>query len=756
MPDSELVLLAGRMDIHRVMAGRSREELQAVTFRQGKADSLIIQLPRRFQPDEHFWIAIAYTAHPDRGLYFLHASPDWPARKEQIWTQGEPEDNHYWFPVFDYPSDKLTTEIRATVPRPFQLLSNGFLLDITEDVHTRTYHYLQDAPHSSYLVMLAAGEFTVVRDTALVGDTLRIPLEYWVYPERRDDVPRTFGRTPEMIRFFSEYLRVPYPWAKYAQITIQDFQFGGMENTSATTLTDATMIDERAALDYNPDGLIAHELAHQWFGDLVTTEYWNHIWLNESFATYFDALFTEFHRGKEAYTLKMWNNEQAYLREAHTAYMRPIVWNRWLYPINMFDSHSYPKGAWVLHMLRDRLGEEAFRRVLHTYLKTFGYGPVETHNLEDIIEATTGQYLDTFFKEWVYSAGHPMLDISYTFDEQQQALSLRITQKQAGFLVPEVFHIRLPMRIVTLEDTLLIEPTIDEREEVLHIPLTLAPEYISVDPENRILDESNVEQPVAAWITLLHDSPYPAARLHAAQVLRQKPRDEALLLALRDIYQKEKLPEVRLEILRTITTFPPSPSLKSALMAAMLDKEAPVRREALRALSMFEGDPEVMDLARLTAEQDLSYAVQAEAVRALARLKAPDAMDYVRAALITPSHREVIRVAALDALAILAPPYEEVQEILQTWLRPSHPTPVRVAAVRLLAHYAKDQPSAFKKLLELLSDPRYQVRSAAIQAIIEVSNPEGIPYLEQRIPVEPDGRLVAALYRAIHTLEASK
>ncbi|MDH3604949.1 MAG: M1 family metallopeptidase, partial [Candidatus Tectomicrobia bacterium] len=250
--------------------------------------SLCIHLPAALGRGEETTVEVAYSVtKPRLGLYFIEPDSAYPDKAVQVWSQCQDEDARYWFPCFDSPNEKATTEITVTVPQPYFALSNGQLLDTTHDetARTSTYHWLQDQPHATYLMTLVVGEFS--EQTEQVGS---LPVQWYVTPGRETDGQRAFGDTPEMVRFFSQKLGVPYPWPKYAQIAVSDFVFGGMENTSATTQTDLTLHDERAHLDYSSNGLVAHELAHQWFGNLLTCKFWSHAWLNEGFATYFDAL----------------------------------------------------------------------------------------------------------------------------------------------------------------------------------------------------------------------------------------------------------------------------------------------------------------------------------------------------------------------------------------------------------------------------------------------------------------------------------
>ena len=258
---------------------------------------LTIGLGRSRRVGRNIRLVVEYEAMPRRGLYFLRPDEAYPNRPRQVWSQGEDEDSRHWFPCYDYPNDRVTSEVVVTVPSRYIAISNGRLLEVREgEDATKTYHWRQEQPHATYLVSLVVGEFARIED-----EVDGIPVEYYVPPGREEDARRTLGQTPDVLRFFSETTGVPYPWDKYAQVTVADFIFGGMENTTATTLTDTVLHDQRAHLDFSAVALVAHEAAHQWFGDLLTCRDWSHAWLNEGFATYFELLYKEHHEGADEF-----------------------------------------------------------------------------------------------------------------------------------------------------------------------------------------------------------------------------------------------------------------------------------------------------------------------------------------------------------------------------------------------------------------------------------------------------------------------
>ncbi|MBV8281338.1 MAG: M1 family metallopeptidase, partial [Candidatus Eremiobacteraeota bacterium] len=361
-----LELQAGRMAIKRVRDAKGKPlpyELVGQTLRIG--------VPR-LATGKSTTVTVDYEVRkPQQGIYFIGPDKGYPDKPYQVWTQGQDADAHYWFPCVDHPNAKATTEVTATVPSDFFVLSNGALVSTTEDKtkKTKTYHWKMDVPHVTYLVSVVAGKF--------VGRTDKsngVPVSWYVEPGREAEGKRSFGKTPEMVDFFGDRIGVKYPYPQYSQIAVRDFVFGGMENTTCTTQTDSTLHDTRAALDFTSDDLVAHELAHQWFGDLLTCKDWSHAWLNESFATYFDALFKEYDLGEDEFAYQRFINQDLYLKEDSEHYRRPIVTNIYTEPVELFDRHLYEKGSCVLHMLRVQLGDDLWWCAINDYVSTNAQG----------------------------------------------------------------------------------------------------------------------------------------------------------------------------------------------------------------------------------------------------------------------------------------------------------------------------------------------------------------------------------------------
>lgn len=417
-------------------------------------DSLVIKidLDREYKKGEKYFILIDYVAKPneleaggseaitsDKGLYFINPTGENKNKPKQIWTQGETQASSCWFPTIDSPNEKITQEIYITVDTTYTTVSNGNLIYALENGNgTRTDYWRQEKPHAPYLVMMVVGQFAKVED-----EYNDMAVDYYVEPEYEKHAKAIFGNTPEMIKFFSELLGYPYAWDKYSQIVVRDYVSGAMENTSASIFMEALHVDDRELLDQNWDGIIAHELFHHWFGDLVTCESWSNLPLNESFANYSEYLWDEHKYGVDQADMNALTEMSQYFNESRHKRV-PLIRYNYKDKEDMFDSHSYAKGGRILHMLRKYVGDDAFFQSLSLYLKQNEFKTVEIHNLRLAFEEVTGEDLNWFFNQWFLNLGHPELKISHNFNQENKLLTVNVEQIQDSRYTPIY---RLPLYI---------------------------------------------------------------------------------------------------------------------------------------------------------------------------------------------------------------------------------------------------------------------------------------------------------------------
>ena len=445
-----------------------------------------------------------------------------------------------------------------------------------------------------------------------------------------DDAMRSFEKTPAIIEFFNNEYGYPFPWAKYDQITIPGIG-GGAESTSATVLGESTIHDERAEQDFSSHGLVAHEAAHQWWGNLVSYRDWSETWISESFATFGEHLFTRHDRGQDEGAVNLLAKKDAYLREAGERYQRPIVSRRWSYPNENFDRHTYQKGAAVLHTLRWILGDDAFRSAMTHFLTKHAFQPVDTHDLMDAIKEATGRNMDWFFEQWIYKAGHPVFEVSHAWDEPAQLLSVRVRQTGDFFRTPVRIGVHTPSERTS--ETLWLE----DDDETLELVLSEEPLLVRFDEGNHLLKEWTFEKTEDELVYQLENDDV-IGRMWAASRLGDHP-------AVETAARNDRFWAVRRAAIEALGTGAPTELLKEKI----LDENSTVRAAALRALGDTK-DPELLPFFEERFRVDDSYVAQAEALRALGKVADASSRPFLEEAARMDSPRDVIARAARSAL----------------------------------------------------------------------------------------------------------
>ena len=573
------------------------------------------------------------------------------------------------------------------------------------------------------------------------GDT---PVTYYVAPGREDDARRAFGNTPKMIQFFERAIGVPYPYAKYAQVAVSDFIFGGMENTSATTQTDGTLHDARAHLDFKSDPLVAHELAHQWWGDLLTCRDWAHAWLNEGFATYFEALWCEENLGADEFAWNVRQDRESYLDEDANHYRRPIVCNRYRTPIELFDRHLYEKGSLVLHMLRRVAGDDLFFKSLNLYCTRHRGGNVITQDLQRAFEDTTGRNLDFFFDQWVYKEGHPEIEVSSSFDDKKKLLSVTVKQThKTGDGIASAF--RFPVTIALMdaegrETRHRVE--IKEREQGFTFVLDKAPKAVRFDPEFDILKTIRHKRGREALETELHHAPEAIGRAAAARELGNEGSPQATA-ALRNALLFDKFWGVQADAATALGAIRTAAAL-DALLEGLKQQHPKTRRAVARALGNFRGDARAASAPTdVVKAGDESYFVEAEAVLSLGKTRDERAFAHLTDALGRDSYLEVIRAHALAGMAELRD--ERAIDVAREYAAYGRPPRARVAALGTLARFAAIKENRRVEILDFMSpladDREFMVRMRIPSAFSEVGDQRALPALRRLADRDLDGRI---------------
>ncbi|MFZ5889881.1 MAG: M1 family aminopeptidase [Myxococcota bacterium] len=690
-------------------------------------------------------LEVSYRAVPRRGLYFL--SPDAKVRDRpvQVWSQCQDEDARYWFPCHDKPHIKMTTELRVTVPKGFVALSNG------EPVETgasggSTFHFKLDKPHPSYLVTLVVGKFEIVEDRpAVLEDGREIKVVYYVPQGRRGDAKRSFGQTPRMIELFSRTTGVPFPWSRYSQVVVSDFVFGGMENTTATTMYEHVLIDQRAELDISSHDLVAHELAHQWFGDFVTCRDWPHAWLNEGFATYFEHIEREDRLGRDEYDYGVATDLDTYLSEAGGRYQRPIVCREYHEPIDLFDRHLYEKGGLVLHMLRRRLGDKAFFAGVKHYLSAHAHGSVETVDLQRALEHSSGASLDRFFDQWVLRPGHPDLKVKVGYEDG--LLTVSVKQSQKGNDVA-TFDFDFEIEVQTADGELSRHKKhVTTSHDSIALKLPKRPSYVGVDPEMRVVGALTLEVPNDMLKNQLSQGSSARLRWAAADALAKKPDITSVAALGRSLGNEEEAWMVRVEAARALGKTR-LPDAQEVLVEHTGVKHPKVRRAVASALGAYKNETSVKALLPLV-KKDASFLVESEAARALGKTRQPAALKPLLGMLDRESWADVVRQGALDGLGALRD--EGGLPAVREYTEYGHPTRGRRAAISALAELGEGKHTR-EALEALLDDPDPHLRIEVVNALLRFADPKSRGALRRALEHELDGRVVRRLREALRDL----
>lgn len=716
-------------------------------------------------------LAINYHVEkPQRGLYFIAPDAHYPHKPTQVWTQGEDEDSRFWFPCFDYPGQLATSEIRVRVPQPLIAVSNGELISSETKDQDTIFHWSQKQVHPTYLMTLAVGDFAEIKD-----EWDSIPVTYYVEKGREADAQRSMGKTPRMMEFLSRKYGYRYAFPKYAQVCVDDFIFGGMENTSTTLLTDRCLLDERATLDnMRTESLVVHELAHQWFGDLVVIKHWSHAWIKEGAASYSEVQWTEQEYGKDDAAYYLLNEARSYLEEDNSRYRRPIVTNVYREAIELYDRHLYEKGACVYHMIRAVLGDELFDKAIHTFINDNAHKTVETIDLIRAIDKATGRNLAFLFDQYVFRGGHPDFQVSYAWDGDNNLAKLTVKQTQAKAddtgSNSELFDLQIPLAFgyvdeqtesVTQQQTMLLR--LHEKQQTFYFPLEKKPQFVSFDVGNYFLKTVKLEYPVAELKAQLKYDPDPISRIYAAQALAKKGGLEAVK-ALSASLSNDAFWGVRVEVAKKLATIKLNQAIP-ALQTGLEDQDARVRRTVVQGLAKFKQPESYAILKDLAAKGDPAYTVEASVYRALGGMvsgtlkdKETEVQETLQQALNTKSGwNEMVRSGAIGGLSQMKTVPTAV-DIIAQYTKLGVPQALRLAAIRSLGVVSTgQQPEKVEFILEQLeaiSGESFFLTQVAVSAALgRMQTAKAIGILQALAEQTPDGRVRRLAEEAIKKVQ---
>jgi aminopeptidase N len=741
-------------------------------------DKLYIKLGKLITEGTVFHINIIYLAKPRKGFYFIEPDEYYPKKNLQAWTQGETVESKYWFPCIDHPMVKFESEISVVVPMNFIAISNGILQGVkiqrqiqreansrnNKYIKERIFTWIESIPHSAYLTSIVIGRFAEIRRTY----NKEIKLLYYIPENKKNDAARSFEHTADMIEFFEQYFDTKYPYSKYSQVTVEDFMYGGMENASCTTLTIDTLHDKKAHLDFTSDHLVSHELAHQWFGDLVTCRDWQHIWLNEGFATYCEALYWEASRGTDEFQYYIMQTADDYIDEANSRYKRPIVTKIYKQPDDLFDRHTYEKSGCIVHMLRNYIGDKYFKRSLKTYLQRYANSVAETDDLRKVLELESGRSLEQFFDQWIFKAGHPELKVEFYVDSK--VLKLKIEQSQEG----DVFEFPLDIKLVlsssspltsTLDSSAVVDKNgreekgreieweevvytfdISEKENVFQIPIIDKKgreiEWVSIDPYFKVLKTISLKAPKEMLIKQLQNGRTIIERIESARALKNHSSED-VIESLQRAVMKDGFWGVSAEaakILGLIKSDFAYEALKKCLSSSYI-KHPKVKRAVVRAMGEFRKEDSLNLLKSILINRDKSYFVEAEIATAIGKIKSIQSIPILRKAIEMTSFQDVIAQGAIKGLKEFRE-NKEIAALLIEKTKYGYSNRIREAATFALGKFVRENHEVFDTLKRLLTDKWLRVRINACRAFADAEDPKAIPELTWVIEHDIDHKVI--------------
>jgi len=718
-------------------------------------------------------VAIAYAANnPQRGIYFIVPDENYPDKPTQVWTQGEDEDSRFWFPCFDYPGQLSTSEIRVKVPQKFLAISNGELIHTEEGGEDKVYHWMQKQVHPTYLMTLAVGKFVEIQN-----EWNGIPVSYYVEKKRQEDARRTMGKTPQMIEFFSQEFGYKYPYPKYAQVCVSDFIFGGMENTSTTLLTDRCLLDEKAALDNrNSESLVAHELAHQWFGDLIVIKHWSHAWIKEGMASYSEVLWTEHEYGQDDAAYYLLKEARSYIAEDRGRYRRPIVTNIYREAIELYDRHLYEKAACVYHMIKTELGAELFTKAIHNFVQSNAHKTVETIDLLRAIEQATGRNLLFLFDQYVFRGGHPDYKVNYAWDGNSKLAKITVTQiiaknDKQGDVSKELFDLKIPIAFGYLKsekpELINFSVRVHEQEQTFYFPLSEKPKFISFDVGNNYLKTVKLEYPLAELKAQLQFDPDPTSRIYAAEALVKKGGLEVVQVLSKALID-EPFWGVRVEVAKQLGKIKLD-QVFDGLAVGLKDEDARVRRAVVEALTQIKTHESYKLFKSLVKNGDASYYVEAAAVCGIGDIAAANAnsdekpIEEKAIKLLKwvlkekKGWNEVVRSGAISGLSKMKASETALNVILK-YTVPNVPQALRLNAIRVLGTISTAQSPVnleriLQRLTELSRETFFLTQVAVVAALSQMETAQAIEILQSLADQTPDGRVRRRAEEAVQKVQ---
>lgn len=755
----EAVLDAADLDLRSVTM--ANDEQTKLRFRQQERQ-LVIRLPGDTHVGKPVVIRIRYESSPKTGLYFF-AENKW--RSAEVWNYGEGGLHYNWLPAYNDTNDRFAIEFRITVDEPYVALSNGTLQDIRGNKDgSRTFHWVQDEPIPNYLIAFNVGRFVEVPLPPATVSGRSVPLSIWTSAGREDAAAYTFQNTPAMVEFYSELLGFDYPWDKYDQVTLRNFAAGAMETTTMVGFNERTlglpgdMLDDGQRLtmprsQWNHEDTISHELAHHWFGDLVTCRSLASIWLNESFATYLNTVWTAQSMGDDELTRQRWLFLNTYLDFiAAEGQIRPLEYFRYDSPNDMYTEEiTYIKGAIVLHQLRHFLGDEVFYRALRDFLHRHAFSEVDSFDLQRALETASGRNLNWFFEDWIREGGgYPVLTVSHAWVPERSEIDISIAQIQTMLPYQDLFTLPIDIEIVTKSGSTTHEVLLSEAELNVALPVDSEPLLVIVDKGNWLVADIHHELTIDELIYRVHHADTAIALRAVKQIAEDYPRRDRAVAALAALAADDsRFIGVRQQAVLSLGTMGGAEAV-TALADAAANPNVALRRAAAIALGRAGGQQSENVLVHLIAEDDAEEVVGAAAI-ALGSLQTSTAADVLVDLLDRESrYNDVLRHSALLGLDKLR--NSALAGEFSRFVDEPFSSLVRRAAINAWVRAAPHDRNLGRELRRLANDPDLNMRRTALVSMGKLHRTEDLEFLNSYAANTVDPDLQYAARQAADTI----
>jgi aminopeptidase N len=744
-PLSELRLDAIDLDVSSVKSS-AKIEGYSVTD-----EAIIITFEPAVPVGDETTVTVVYEAEPKQGLYFRTPEMGYREGDTHLYTQGETHEAPHWYPNYDYPNEQSTSEVICRVPEEMTVISNGRLISeqIDPDSGLKAVRWLQNKPHVNYLIALVAGNLGKIE-----SKYRDIPIAFYTPASQIEYAENSFKDTADMLEFYEKEIGVPYPWDKYYQAACEDFG-GGMENTSLTILGTGTLFTDETENIRSSQGLVAHELVHQWFGDYVTCKDWSHTWLNEGFATYYEDLYDGYKNGRDSMLAGLYSTASYLLRDRPEH--KPIVYRSYNNADEQFDYRTYSKGGWVLHMLRTELGAEMFCKCVKTYIERHALSSVVTEDFRSVIEELTGRSYDRFFDQWIFHGRHPDLTVGYNWSEKDKLAKISVEQTHEVNEKVMLFHFRTKVRFMIKDEPIDREIVVDSKQHDFYFRLPDEPNIVRFDPDYGLLANIKFDKPTAMLYEQLENQDDVIGQLRAIDALK-KMKDKKTVEKLKDVLNNDPFYAVRRNAssaLREIHTNEAFESLANSLVQA----DARVRQQVVRDVCNFYRS-ETLTLLKRTLRNEKNPAILEVAIRNLGLYHHKSTRRLLLKYLQSVSFRNELATAAIEAIRMQDEPLfivplqrvlDEREMDFRSWSF--------TRGLNALAHISRNEDDKTKVrnfLAGYVNHPKDRIQAGAIGALGTLGDPKAIPIVETFISGEPDDYIERSAERALKQLRERK